>query len=216
MSDETLSSKYGRLTAGAVRHIEQAMIAGGARGDQAEDGSHFDRHGNWQSDRFPTVPRRLAPLSIDDPLAQDLLWKYADRHAAANKHGDSQFAEDLKRALRQAGYDGERIQEPVIVPDILWDLQNPEVPLLWRGRAEPEMDDTARGSFPSRIDADAPRPEPQEITFMAALALPNWIVRFTPVYDDGGQLDDVQWELIGPAEPAPSQAAGEDTAGDGS
>ena len=65
---------------------------------------HLTVSGSFQSDRYPTVPAGKVPLSVTDELAQDLLWEYARRHEAAGKHGDSQFARDLRDALINAGY----------------------------------------------------------------------------------------------------------------
>lgn len=56
--------------------------------------------GEFQSDKYPTCPRGKVPLSCGDPMAQDLLWAYAQRRGAV----DADFAEDLKQALRLKGY----------------------------------------------------------------------------------------------------------------
>lgn len=65
---------------------------------------HLTVSGTFQSDRYPGTPAGKVPLSVRDPLAQDLLWEYARRHEEAGKHGDSEFARDLRDALRNAGY----------------------------------------------------------------------------------------------------------------
>jgi hypothetical protein len=57
--------------------------------------------GEFQSDKYPTCPRGKVPLSVRDPTAQDLLWKYAQRRRAI----DSEFSDDLEAMLRAAGYD---------------------------------------------------------------------------------------------------------------
>lgn len=68
--------------------------------------------GEFQSDKYPTTPRGKVPLSVKDPTAQDLLWEYADRREAV----DAEFSQDLRVALRTAGYrpaqetDVERLQ----------------------------------------------------------------------------------------------------------
>lgn len=56
--------------------------------------------GEFQSDKYPTVPRGKVPLSVRDPAAQDLLWEYAHRRRVI----DSEFSDDLETALRAAGY----------------------------------------------------------------------------------------------------------------
>lgn len=56
--------------------------------------------GEFQSDKYPTTPRGKVPLSVKDPIAQDLLWEYAQRRRSV----DVEFAADLETALRTAGY----------------------------------------------------------------------------------------------------------------
>jgi hypothetical protein len=56
--------------------------------------------GKFQSDKYPTCPRGKVPLSTKDPMAQDLLWEYAQRRRAV----DAEFADDLERALQFDGY----------------------------------------------------------------------------------------------------------------
>lgn len=51
--------------------------------------------GDFQSEKYPTCPRGKVPLSCKDPMAQDLLWRYAERRKAV----DAEFASDLKIAL---------------------------------------------------------------------------------------------------------------------
>lgn len=58
--------------------------------------------GEFQSDKYPTTPRGKVPLSVKDKTAQDLLWEYAQRRRSI----DAQFADDLERCLRNAGYAG--------------------------------------------------------------------------------------------------------------
>lgn len=59
-------------------------------------------NGQFQSDKYPTCPPGKVPLSVTDPLAQGLLWEYAELHRVA--HDDREFADDLQLALREAGY----------------------------------------------------------------------------------------------------------------
>jgi len=56
--------------------------------------------GEFQSDKYPTCPRGKVPLSVKDPTAQDLLWKYAQRRRVV----DEEFSSDLEQALLGAGY----------------------------------------------------------------------------------------------------------------
>jgi len=56
--------------------------------------------GKFQSDKYPTCPPGKVPLSVEDPMAQDLLWEYARRRQAV----DAEFASDLEFALMNAGY----------------------------------------------------------------------------------------------------------------
>ena len=56
--------------------------------------------GEFQSDKYPTCPRGKVPLSVKDPMAQDLLWEYAQRHRGT----DEEFSSDLEAALKAAGY----------------------------------------------------------------------------------------------------------------
>lgn len=56
--------------------------------------------GEFQSDKYPTCPPGKVPLSVKDPMAQDLLWAYAQRRRTV----DVEFANDLEFALEQAGY----------------------------------------------------------------------------------------------------------------
>ena len=56
--------------------------------------------GEFQSDKYPTVPRGLVPLSVNDRMAQDLLWEYAQRRRSV----DAEFSDDLESALLAVGY----------------------------------------------------------------------------------------------------------------
>lgn len=62
-------------------------------------GSHLV-DGKFQSDKYPTCPPGKVPLSVEDPMAQDLLWQYAQRRRAV----DSEFSSDLETTLLAAGY----------------------------------------------------------------------------------------------------------------
>lgn len=56
--------------------------------------------GKFQSDKYPTCPPGKVPLSVKDLLAQDLLWRYAQRRRKV----DREFADDLETALRAEGF----------------------------------------------------------------------------------------------------------------
>lgn len=56
--------------------------------------------GKFQSDKYPSCPPGKVPLSTKDPMAQDLLWQYAQRRRSV----DAEFAADLETALLADGY----------------------------------------------------------------------------------------------------------------
>jgi hypothetical protein len=58
--------------------------------------------GRFQSDKYPACPAGKVPLSTKDPMAQDLLFEYAQRRRSV----DAEFSDDLEAALRADGYDG--------------------------------------------------------------------------------------------------------------
>ena len=63
--------------------------------------------GEFQSDKYPTCPRGLVPLSTKDPAAQDLLHIYAARRRAGtygSKEADPSFADAVVWALDKHGY----------------------------------------------------------------------------------------------------------------
>ena len=53
-------------------------------------------NGEFQSDKYPTCPAGKVPLSTKDPMAQDLLWTYAQRR----REVDPEFSDYLEAALR--------------------------------------------------------------------------------------------------------------------
>ena len=59
-------------------------------------------NGKFQSDKYPTCPPGKVPLSVEDPMAQDLLWIYSLRRLKVDK----EFSIDLETALRDAGFQG--------------------------------------------------------------------------------------------------------------
>lgn len=64
-------------------------------------GSHINKNGKFQSDKFPTTPAGCVPLKTSDPMAQDLLWEYAKRRRIL----DQEFSADLQTALMDDGYE---------------------------------------------------------------------------------------------------------------
>lgn len=62
-------------------------------------GSHIV-NGKFQSDKYPTCPAGKVPLSVEDPMAQDLLCEYSRRRRGV----DAEFSEDLQTALANAGF----------------------------------------------------------------------------------------------------------------
>lgn len=93
-------------------------------------GSHINKHGQFQSDKYPTCPPGKVPLSVNDPMAQDLLWIYALRRIKV----DREFSADLEAALRRAGFPGcddslirAIIQDVCELPDYNSPEGNPEL-----------------------------------------------------------------------------------------
>ena len=64
--------------------------------------------GQFQSDKYPDCPRGLVPFKVTDRMAQDLLWKYADRRRLT----DPDFSRDLQELLLDAGYDPGTTYQP--------------------------------------------------------------------------------------------------------
>ena len=64
-------------------------------------GAHINKDGLFQSDKYPTCPPGKVPLSVNDPLAQPLLWEYAQ----LRREVDAEFSDDLEESLRRAGYE---------------------------------------------------------------------------------------------------------------
>ena len=52
--------------------------------------------GEFQSDKYPWCQRGFVPLKLTDPMAQPVLWEYAQARRAV----DADFADDLEEALR--------------------------------------------------------------------------------------------------------------------
>lgn len=62
-------------------------------------GSHINKDGLFQSDKYPTCPPDKVPLSVRDRKAQPLLWAYAMGHSE-----DMEFGSDLRSRLRAVGF----------------------------------------------------------------------------------------------------------------
>ena len=73
-------------------------------------GSHLT-NGKFKSDKYEGCPVGKVPLSIEDPLAQDLLWEYAERHRLEHKHADAEFPDNVQQALRNVGFSLELWQD---------------------------------------------------------------------------------------------------------
>ncbi len=63
-------------------------------------GSHINKDGLFQSDKYPSCPAGKVPLSTKDKTAQPFLWGYAQ----VRRSVDAAFSDDLETALRAAGY----------------------------------------------------------------------------------------------------------------
>jgi len=66
---------------------------------------HLTEDGKFISDKYPWCPEDFVPLKVTDPMAQSLLWDYAERRSEV----DPFFAEDLQKALRRAGYSPSKV-----------------------------------------------------------------------------------------------------------
>lgn len=67
--------------------------------EKPKDSEHII-DGEFQSDKYPDTPRGLIPFKATDPMAQDLLWEYAERRRVV----DAQFSDDLQALLVYNGY----------------------------------------------------------------------------------------------------------------
>lgn len=56
--------------------------------------------GEFRSDKYEWSRPGFVPLKLTDPMAQKLLWAYAE----LRREIDAEFADDLQEALRLKGY----------------------------------------------------------------------------------------------------------------
>jgi len=56
--------------------------------------------GEFQSDKYPTCPRGKFPMSFKDPMAQDLIWEYAQRRRSV----DAELSDDMETSLLAEGF----------------------------------------------------------------------------------------------------------------
>ena len=63
-------------------------------------------NGRFQSDKYPTCPAGKVPLSTKDPMAQDLLWEYAQRR----REIDKEFSDDLEECLIKDGFNSDLLE----------------------------------------------------------------------------------------------------------
>jgi hypothetical protein len=61
-------------------------------------------NGQFKSDKYAWCEPSFLALKLTDRAAQPLIWEYAQTHRAI----DSDLADDLETALRNAGYPGDR------------------------------------------------------------------------------------------------------------
>lgn len=61
---------------------------------------HLTADGEFKSDKYDWCPPGFLPLKFTDKKARDLLWLYAERW----KKDDPIFAEDIKQALENSGF----------------------------------------------------------------------------------------------------------------
>jgi len=75
-------------------------------------GEHINKDGKFQSDKYPDCPAGKVPLSTKDPMAQDLLYEFAERMESK----DPIFSGDLKTCLKKDGHSiVPKNQAPIIV-----------------------------------------------------------------------------------------------------
>lgn len=62
---------------------------------------HINGDGKFQSDKYPWCEPDFVPLKLTDPMAQPVLWLYAEHR----RDKDATFSNDLQLRLRQLGFD---------------------------------------------------------------------------------------------------------------
>ena len=83
-------------------------------------GAHINDKGEFQSDMYPEwhTPARFLMLKLSDPLAQDLLWMYAERR----EETDAEFSEDLRTCLLESEFAAPADDAPIMVAQ-LWPIE---------------------------------------------------------------------------------------------
>jgi len=76
-------------------------------------GSHTNKDGQFQSDKYPSCPPGKFPLSFTDVKAQPLIWWYSEITQ------DEELANDLKKCLLAVGYE---VPEQRTAEQQRWDL----------------------------------------------------------------------------------------------
>jgi len=66
-----------------------------------EISEHINEQGQFQSDKYPWCKPGFVPLKLTDPMAQSLLWTYAEIREPV----DEDFSKDLYFCLLAAGYE---------------------------------------------------------------------------------------------------------------
>jgi hypothetical protein len=61
---------------------------------------HINGDGKFQSDKYTWCQPDFVPLKVTDPMAQPLLWMYANKREEV----DAAFTIDLKARLRAVGF----------------------------------------------------------------------------------------------------------------
>jgi hypothetical protein len=68
--------------------------------DEVKKRPHINADGEFQSDKYDWCKPGFVPLKTSDPMAQDLLWTYAQRRMSV----DVEFKDDLHFALEAKGF----------------------------------------------------------------------------------------------------------------
>lgn len=72
---------------------------------------HINEDGKFQSDKYLWCSAGFVPLKLTDPMAQQVLWDYAEKRESVDK----EFSEDLRNCLMAEGFVAPRKTAEVIV-----------------------------------------------------------------------------------------------------